>query len=78
MRQRRAASALRNAGFSAADSDRALIIRAPPFGSFAQYGTRPHFTTRRLRSTLSGSGVPSASRGCRSTTATMFFVGATL
>ena len=76
--QRRDFSARRNAGLLAADSDRALIIRAPPDGSFDHDGTSPQRTIRSVRSTCSGSGVPSSSRGCRSTTATTCLVGATL
>jgi hypothetical protein len=71
-------NARRNAGFVATDSERALIIRAPLFGSFAHDGTSPQRTIRSVRSVRSGSGVPSASRGCRSTTVMICLVGATL
>ena len=76
--QRRVLSARRNAGFCAAVSTRALIIRAPPDGSLDHEGTSPQRSIRSDRSTRSGSGVPSSSRGCRSTTATTCLVGATL
>ena len=42
-KQRRRLKAVRKDGFSAAVSERALIMRLPILGSFAQDGTRPHF-----------------------------------
>src|SRR4051812_6786394 len=77
-RQRRLARLDLNAGLVATLSDRALIILAPTDLSFAQNGTRPQRITRRLRTELSGSGLPSSSRGCRWTTVTSCLVGATL
>ncbi len=44
------ANARRCAGFSCTVSTRALIIRAPIFLSFAQDGTRPQRSGRRLHS----------------------------
>ena len=41
---------LRNAGFTATVSARALIIRAPPLVSLAHGGTRPQRTSRSSRS----------------------------
>ena len=44
-----AARARAKAGLSATDSTRALIIRAPPRGSFDQLGTRPQVSSRSWR-----------------------------
>ena len=64
---RRFANACRYAGFSASVSTRALIMRLPTLGSFAQKGTSPQVTTRSWRG-------PSG----RSSTAYTGLVGATL
>src|SRR5262245_43588840 len=77
-RHRRLATEVRNAEVVAAFSDRALIIREPIDLSLAHAGISPHRMTRRLRTVVAGSGEPSSSRGCRCTTATTSFVGATL
>src|ERR671913_789390 len=48
-RQRRVARARANAGLSATDSTRALIIRAAPLVSLDQLGTSPHVSRRSWR-----------------------------
>jgi len=50
MRQRCFFSAVRNDGLSASVSERALIIRLPIAGSFAQRGTSPQRTSTSSRS----------------------------
>jgi hypothetical protein len=65
------------AGFSATVSIRALIIRLPIDGSFAQDGTSPQRSTRSCRS-VSPLGSPPPLLGGRSTTAYTSLVGATL
>src|SRR5262249_5362969 len=72
-RQRRAASASRNDGFSAAVSARALIRRAPGSGASAQDGTSPQRSRRSSRRR----GPPGATGG-RDTTAATCLPGATL
>src|SRR5699024_10096220 len=74
MHRRRAAAAL-NAGFSVIVSERALIIREPILGSFAQDGTHPHLTVLLTCRTGSASG---CSRGARSSTTFTRWVGAML
>jgi hypothetical protein len=49
MRQRRSWSASLKAGFSAAVSARALIMRTPTLLSFAQFGTKPHLMSEARR-----------------------------
>src|SRR5660397_127404 len=56
--QRRRAKAVRNDGFSAIVSTRALIMREPMAGSLAHEGTRPHFA-------MSSVAAPSAERMIR-------------
>ncbi len=53
---------------------RALIMRLPIDGSFAQDGTRPHLSTRSWR----WAGSSDSHDGGRSTTAYTSLVGATL
>ncbi len=69
--QRRSLNALRNAGFSAAVSTRALIIRAPEPGSFDQDGTSPQRSDRTWRV------ISPVSRSTRSSTLATSSVGAT-
>ena len=79
IRQRRAFSARRNAGFSrgrlrpGVDHPGAALRVLRP-----RRHQPPAHHAAGVRSTVSGSGVPSSSRGCRSTTATICLVGATL
>ncbi len=49
MSARRLPNAFLKAGLSATVSLRALIMRLPMDGSFAQLGTRPHFAVRSSR-----------------------------
>lgn len=56
------AKAARKAGFSCTVSTRALIMRAPIFGSFAHEGTSPHRRARNWRPARSAPGPAGRSR----------------
>ena len=68
---------MRNAGFSATDSTRALISREPMERSLAQEGTSPQVSGASRRRT-SPDGVGVVGRTVRSKTAGTLTVGATL